>query len=74
MAAVISGRYGGWTPHPSAAPTPSPQGEGFVPGNVFAATCDANFAGYYPGWYLWARVDWDTGWVSGTFFYYAYGG
>jgi hypothetical protein len=44
-----------------------------VPRNVYAATCDANFDGYYPGWYLWARVDWDTGWVSGTFYYYAYG-
>lgn len=45
-----------------------------VPGNVYAATCDPNFASWYPGYYLWARVDWDTGWYSGTFFYYAYGG
>lgn len=44
-----------------------------VPSNVYAATCDANFASYYPGWYLWARVDWDTGWYSGTYYYYAYG-
>lgn len=44
-----------------------------VPSNVYAATCDANFASYYPGWHLWARVDWDTGWFSGTFYYYAYG-
>lgn len=45
-----------------------------VPSNVYAATCDANFASWYPGYYLWARVDWDTGWYSGTFYYYAYGG
>jgi hypothetical protein len=46
----------------------------WVPGNVFAATCDPWFASYGPGWYLWARVDWDTGWCSGTFYYYSYGG
>jgi hypothetical protein len=45
-----------------------------VPGNVYAATCDPWFASYYPGYYLWARVDWDTGWYSGKFYYYAYGG
>lgn len=44
-----------------------------IPDNVFAATCDPAFCQWYPGWYLWARVDWDTGWVSGTFYYYAYG-
>lgn len=44
-----------------------------VPENVYAATCDPNFASWYPGYYLWARVDWDTGWYSGTFYYYAYG-
>lgn len=46
----------------------------WVPSNVYAATCDPNFASWYPGCYLWARVDWDTGWYSGTFYYYAYGG
>lgn len=46
----------------------------WVPGNVYAATCDPWFASYYPGYYLWARVDWDTGWCNGTFYYYAYGG
>ena len=44
-----------------------------VPENVFAATCDAVFASYYPGWRLWARVNWNTGWYSGTFYYYQYG-
>lgn len=44
-----------------------------IPSNVYAATCDPNFASY-AGWYLWARVDWDTGWYSGVFYYYAYGG
>ena len=52
---------------------PSPSGA-WVPGNVYAATCDPWFASYYPGYYLWARIDWDTGWRSGTFYYYAYGG
>ena len=46
----------------------------YVPCNVFAATCDPYFASWYPGWYLWARVDWNTGWCSGTFYYYSYGG
>ena len=41
-----------------------------VPENVFAATCEV---WRVPGWRLWARVDWDTGWVRGTFYYYAYG-
>ena len=44
-----------------------------VPTNVFAATCDPAFASYGAGWKLWARVDWDTGWFSGTFYYYCYG-
>ena len=44
-----------------------------VPSNVYAATCDSGFASYYPGWRLWARVDWDTGWFAGTFYYYCYG-
>lgn len=44
-----------------------------VPGNVYAATCDPYFASYYPGWRLWVRVDWSTGWYSGTFYYYQYG-
>lgn len=45
----------------------------YVPDNVFAATCDPSFASYAPGWYLWARVDWSTGWYAGTFYYYCYG-
>lgn len=44
-----------------------------VPSNVFAATCDPYFCQRYPGYYLWARVDWNTGWYSGTFYYYRYG-
>lgn len=44
-----------------------------VPSKVFAATCDPRFAEKYTGFYLWARVDWDTGWCRGTFYYYAYG-
>lgn len=28
----------------------------------------------YDRWYLWARVDWDTGWCRGTYYYYAYVG
>lgn len=48
------------------------EGGFYVPSNVYAATCDASFASYYPGWYLWARVDWNTGWVRGTFYYYCY--
>lgn len=44
-----------------------------IPSNVFAATCDSKFAQKYGGFYLYARVDWSTGWVSGTFYYYSYG-
>lgn len=44
-----------------------------IPSNVFAATCDSRFAQKYDGFYLYARVDWSTGWVSGTFYYYSYG-
>lgn len=44
-----------------------------IPSNVFAATCDSRFAQKYRGFYLYARVDWNTGWVSGTFYYYSYG-
>lgn len=44
-----------------------------IPSNVFAATCDSKFAQKYSGFYLYARVDWSTGWVSGTFYYYSYG-
>lgn len=44
-----------------------------IPNNVFAATCDSKFAQKYNGFYLYARVDWNTGWVSGTFYYYSYG-
>jgi len=43
-----------------------------VPDNVFAATCDPYFARRYPSYRLWAKVRWNTGWVSGTFYYYAY--
>lgn len=45
-----------------------------VPDNVLAATCDPYFADKYTGYALWAKVKWDTGWVSGTFYYYQYGG
>lgn len=45
-----------------------------VPDNVLAATCDPHFAERYTGYKLWAKVRWDTGWVSGTFYYYQYGG
>lgn len=48
-------------------------GEINVPTNVFAATCDPYFASRYKSYQLWARVDWDTGWVKGTFYYYSYG-
>lgn len=44
-----------------------------VPNNLYAATCDGRFAQKYSSFCLWARVDWDTGWCSGTFFYYTYG-
>lgn len=43
-----------------------------VPDNVFAATCDPYFSKRYPGYRLWAKVRWSTGWVSGAFYYYAY--
>lgn len=45
-----------------------------VPDNVLAATCDPRFAERYTGYALWAKVRWDTGWTSGTFYYYQYGG
>lgn len=45
-----------------------------VPDNLFAATCDGYFAENHTGVSLWARVDWDTGWTSGTFYYYTIGG
>lgn len=45
-----------------------------VPDNVLAATCDPRFAERYTGYGLWAKVRWDTGWTSGTFYYYQYGG
>lgn len=45
-----------------------------VPDNVLAATCDPRFAERYDGYKLWAKVRWDTGWTSGTFYYYQYGG
>ena len=47
-------------------------GTKMIPSNVFAATCDPYFASCYSGWKLWARVDWNTGWFSGTFYYYCY--
>ena len=45
-----------------------------IPDNVFGATCDPYFASRYPGWKLYATVYWNTGWVSGTFYYYSYNG
>lgn len=47
-------------------------GEFTIPSNVLAATCDPNFASYYPGYSLYAAVYWNTGWYSGTFYYYQY--
>lgn len=45
-----------------------------VPDGVVAATCDPYFADRYTAFSLWAKVKWDTGWTSGTFYYYQYGG
>lgn len=45
-----------------------------VPDGVVAATCDPWFADKYTAYRLWAKVKWDTGWTSGTFYYYQYGG
>lgn len=45
-----------------------------VPDTVLAATCDPYFAEKYTGYSLWAKVRWDTGWTSGIFYYYQYGG
>lgn len=45
-----------------------------VPETVLAATCDPRFAERYTGYKLWAKVKWDTGWVHGTFYYYAWEG
>ena len=45
-----------------------------VPDNVLAATCDPYFASRYTAFSLWAKARWDTGGVSGTFYYYQYGG
>lgn len=45
-----------------------------VPDNVLAATCDPHFDERYTQYSLWAKVHWDTGWTSGTFYYYEYGG
>ena len=45
-----------------------------VPDNVLAATCDPYFADKYTAYSLWAKVRWDTGWTSGTFYYYAWEG
>lgn len=43
------------------------------PSNVFGATQDASFGSRYPGYWKYARVDWNTGYCSGTYYYYAYG-
>ena len=45
-----------------------------VPDTVLAATCDPYFAERYTAYRLWAKVRWDTGWVSGTFYYYEWEG
>lgn len=45
-----------------------------VPDNILAATCDPYFADKYDGYKLWAKIKWDTGWVSGTFYYYYWEG
>ena len=45
-----------------------------VPDTVLAATCDPYFAERYTAYKLWAKVKWNTGWVSWTFYYYQYGG
>ena len=42
--------------------------------NIFAATCDPYFCQKYTKYELYARVDWDTGWCSGTFYYYTFKG
>lgn len=44
-----------------------------IPSNVYGATCDPYFASYYSGYSLYATVYWNTGWHSGTFYYYQYG-
>lgn len=44
-----------------------------VPSNVFGATCDPYFDQKYTSYHRWATVRWNTGWVSGTFYYYYYG-
>lgn len=44
-----------------------------VPSNVFGATCDPYFDQKYTSYHKWATVRWNTGWVSGTFYYYYYG-
>lgn len=44
-----------------------------IPINIYAATCDSRFAKRYSAYKLWARVDWNTGWIKGTFYYYTYG-
>lgn len=43
-----------------------------IPSNVYVATCDPYFASYYSGYSLYATVYWNTGWYSGTFYYYQY--
>lgn len=47
---------------------------GNLPNNVFGATCDPYFAQRYSGYSLYASVYWNTGWYSGTFYYYQYNG
>jgi len=48
------------------------EGDTDLPNNVFAATCDPNFAKNHKGWSLFAKINWNTGWTSGTFYYYQY--
>lgn len=50
---------------------PLPEGYGDL---MDKATCDPYFADRYPAYRLWAKARWDTGWASGTFYYYEYGG
>lgn len=51
----------------------APSDRNDIPTNLYAATCDSRFDSKYSAYQFWARVDWDTGWVYGTFYYYTYG-
>lgn len=44
----------------------------YVPSNVFGATQDPYFSKKYTMYTLYARVDWSTRWLDGTYYYYAY--